>query len=96
MFVIPAGQAACHFMDKNAHGKPTSEDVTRESLIAISYSVPDHALPSEPKTLNTENLVKGANCDDGSEKYRSQLISISNVQSPETKTLPAALGQPKG
>lgn len=96
MFVIPAGQAACHFMDKNAHGKPTSEDVTRESLIAISYSVPDHALPSEPKTLNTENLVKGANCDDGSEKYRSQLISISNVQSPETKILPAALGQPKG
>ncbi|KAJ9680412.1 hypothetical protein PVL29_019671 [Vitis rotundifolia] len=87
---------ACHFMDKNAPGMTTSEDVTRESLIAISNSVPDQALPSEPKTLNTENLVKGANCDNGSEKYRSQLISISNVQSPETKTSPAALGEPKG
>lgn len=86
MFVIPAGQTASHFMDKKGTTEMTSEDATRESLIAISYT-----LPSEPKTASTENLVKGANCNEGAEKRMSDLIAISSgEQSPKTKTLPAA------
>ncbi|GKU92264.1 hypothetical protein SLEP1_g6013 [Rubroshorea leprosula] len=76
-------------MDKTNPGKKVAEEVTRESLIAISYAEPDKVvsskLPSE--NLNGEKLVNGAN-HDGTEKYRSELISISYTESPDIKASP--------
>lgn len=69
-------------MDK-APGKVAPE-VTRESLIALSYSLPDQAL--SPKGL-AENLNGDDSVDDGIEKYRSALIALS-FQSPEIEDLP--------
>ncbi|XP_059435050.1 uncharacterized protein LOC132168006 isoform X2 [Corylus avellana] len=37
----------CWFMDNSVSGNETSEEVTRESLIAISYSLPDKDPTSE-------------------------------------------------
>lgn len=88
--------------------KETSEDATRESLIAISYRLPekkDPRLPEKkdldpefaPENLNkSENLVKGITGGDGEEKYRSKLISISYSESPDTKSVPVGPGDIKG
>ncbi|KAA8538647.1 hypothetical protein F0562_028159 [Nyssa sinensis] len=88
---------SCHFMDKKESAKEASEDVTRESLIALSYRLPEKDLSLElsPEKLNGENLVEGIN-GDGAEKYRSKLISISNSQSPDIKALPVAQEELKG
>ena len=83
-------------MDKSALGKEARDEVTRESLIAISYSLPDQALASKlsPEKINGENLVEGIDSD-GAEKYRSELISISYSESPDTKVLPVNCKQIK-
>lgn len=75
-------------MDKSVSGNETSEEVTRESLIAISYSLPDKDPTSEllSEKVNGE-LVGGTDCT-GEEKHRSNLISISYTQSPDTGVLP--------
>jgi len=69
------------------------EEVTRESLIAISNSLPDKDPASKllSEKLNGENLV-GEIDYSGEEKYRSKLISISYTQSPDTWGLPVAPG----
>ncbi|THG10970.1 hypothetical protein TEA_028063 [Camellia sinensis var. sinensis] len=86
-----------HLMDKKEPGKEVSEDVTRESLIALSYRLPekDLALGFSPENLNSESLVEGID-GDGAERYRSKLISISYSESPEVKTVPVAPGESKG
>ncbi|CAI0471108.1 unnamed protein product [Linum tenue] len=77
-------------MDIQVPFKEVSEEVVRESLIAISYSTPDKAL----NTLyaETEALSSSSNKDGGAvdmsnsgvvEMYMSELISISNYQAPE-------------
>lgn len=78
-------------MDKSAPGKEACEEVTRESLIAISYTLPDNTFASKlsSEIPNREKPVD-AKDDDGAEKYRSELISISNSESPDT------LGELKG
>ncbi|KAG6597232.1 DAR GTPase 2, mitochondrial, partial [Cucurbita argyrosperma subsp. sororia] len=72
-------------MDITVPGKNVSEEVTRESLIAISYSEPESALSSKRPSgkLNSKNLnlVEGKEFD-ADEKYRSELISISFLESP--------------
>ena len=75
-------------MDKSVSGNETSEEVTRESLIAISYSLPDKDPTSElfSEKVNGE-LVGGTDCT-GEEKHRSNLISISYTQSQDTGVLP--------
>lgn len=80
-------------MDKKASGKEISEEVTRESLIAISYSEAekDLSIESEPENSNRENVVKSVN-DDEDNKYRSQLISISYEESPDTEVEPVSPG----
>lgn len=80
-------------MDKTAPEKEVPEEVTRESLISISYSLPENDLTSKPSPdkLNGENLVGGIDCD-GEDKFRSELISISYTQSPDVGGLPVALG----
>uniref|UniRef100_A0A2N9IZZ1 Uncharacterized protein n=1 Tax=Fagus sylvatica TaxID=28930 RepID=A0A2N9IZZ1_FAGSY len=93
-------QAGCRFMDKTVPGKEAPEEVTRESLIAISYPVPDKVptskLSSEKsEKLNSENLVEAIDSN-GEEKCRSELISISYTQSSETGGLPVSPRELKG
>ncbi|KAI8572541.1 hypothetical protein RHMOL_Rhmol01G0207500 [Rhododendron molle] len=90
-----------HFMDKvEQTRKEASEDATRESLIAISYRLPekkDLGPEFAPENLiKSENLVKGITGGDGEEKYRSKLISISYSESPDTKSVPVGPGDIKG
>lgn len=70
-------------MDKSALGKEAREEITRESLIAISYSVPDKALAFKlsSECLNGEKL--GDRGFDGAEKFRSELISITYLESAD-------------
>lgn len=87
-------------MDKTVPGKEAPEEVTRESLIAISYPVPDKVptskLSSEKsEKLNSENLVEAIDSN-GEEKCRSELISISYTQSSETGGLPVSPRELKG
>ncbi|KAI9182143.1 hypothetical protein LWI28_022536 [Acer negundo] len=91
---LSSEQADSHFMDKSTLGNEAREEVTRESLIAISYSVPDKGLASKvsPEKLNGEKQIE-VNDSDGAEKYRSELISISYSQSPDTKILPVTRGE---
>ncbi|TMW93816.1 hypothetical protein EJD97_011112 [Solanum chilense] len=79
-------------MDKKESGKEISEEVTRESLIAISYSEPerDPSVESVPVNSNYENVVKSLN-DARDDKYRSELISISYEESPDTEVQPGEL-----
>ncbi|KAF3638711.1 putative serine/threonine-protein kinase-like [Capsicum annuum] len=81
-----------HYMDKKASGKGISEEVTRESLIAISYSEPEKDLPfieSAPENSNNENVVKSVS-GDTDDKYRSELISISYAEPPDTEVQPVS------
>lgn len=72
-------------MDSRSTCDKVSEELTRELLIAISYSVPekvfDFNLPSE-NCSPVDGLVM-ANGDPVAEKYRSELISISYVEAPD-------------
>ncbi|OIT08310.1 hypothetical protein A4A49_19579 [Nicotiana attenuata] len=72
-------------MDKKEFRKEISEEVTRESLIAISYCEPekDLSVRSRPGNCHAENVVKALNAD-GDDKY-SELISISYEESPDAK-----------
>ena len=72
-------------MDKKEAEKEANEDSTRESLIAISYHLPDKDLDPKliiPKKVNGESFVDGKNCV-GAENYRSKLISISSTDLPD-------------
>ncbi|KAG8363500.1 hypothetical protein BUALT_Bualt19G0028800 [Buddleja alternifolia] len=83
-----------HFMDKKEAGNEHDEDVTRESLIAISYVLPDSEPTAENSPKNTEGDEYNKPLDhDGGEKYRSMLISISYSPSPDTTLLPLLPGQ---
>ena len=75
-----------HFMDIRAPCKEVSEELTRESLIAISYSVPDTAfdLNLSPEAFSSFDGVSVAN-GDITDHYRSELLSISDAQSPDVK-----------
>ncbi|PIN12600.1 hypothetical protein CDL12_14801 [Handroanthus impetiginosus] len=84
-------------MDKKETGKEFPEDVTRESLIAISYRLPEKNLSAEksPRCRNGEKVV-GPPVLDGDEKYRSKLISLSYSPPPDAEVLPALPGQADG
>lgn len=88
--------AALHFMDKKEVGNEMSEELTRESLIAISFSVPDnyHSPSLLPNKPSSDFVGEGIN-GDGAENYRSKLISISNKQSPDIKAQPVSPGEHK-
>lgn len=83
-----------HYMDKKESGKEISEEVTRESLIAISYCQPekDLSIESAPENSNDENVVKSVNSDTR-DKYRSELISLSYAESPDTEVQPVSPGE---
>uniref|UniRef100_A0A2P2J5H6 Uncharacterized protein n=1 Tax=Rhizophora mucronata TaxID=61149 RepID=A0A2P2J5H6_RHIMU len=78
-------------MDKTETGKKAPEEVTRESLIALSYSLPEKVVASKlfGENVDRENLVGGIDGEgDGVDTYRSELISISSLQSPDVQGLP--------
>ncbi|EYU40297.1 hypothetical protein ABFS82_02G134500 [Erythranthe guttata] len=81
-------------MDKKEPRKDPSEDVTRESLISISYGVPEKGTTAEKSTNNNTGGEKVSRPlkHDGDEKYRSELISISDSPSPDVKALPTLPG----
>ncbi|PIN01844.1 hypothetical protein CDL12_25644 [Handroanthus impetiginosus] len=87
-------------MDKIEPSKELIEDLTREQLIAISYRVPDANQNTDqtpeisPKYINGE--VVEPLISDGKEKYRSELISISYLPSPDAVVLPPSPGQLNG
>ncbi|MQL91629.1 hypothetical protein Taro_024243 [Colocasia esculenta] len=65
-----------------------SPEFARESLIAISQSVPETTPPADvpPKGSTVVNVVEINGCS--SEEYRSKLISIAYSESPDVKTSP--------
>ncbi|KAL6124639.1 hypothetical protein ACLB2K_077151 [Fragaria x ananassa] len=75
-------------MDKGVPGKEALNEVTRESLIAISYSEPEKNLTSDK--WNGETLVKAID-DDGEDKF-----SVSNFKVELLKRLEASLADLKG
>ncbi|KAK5804732.1 hypothetical protein PVK06_032383 [Gossypium arboreum] len=72
-----------------------TQELARELLIAISYSVPD----TDPNSDHALKIVDGANgtvaAIDKAEKYRSELISISDT-SPDAQVPPVVLGNHGG
>ncbi|KAL8119409.1 hypothetical protein AgCh_016797 [Apium graveolens] len=76
-------------MDKRQSGKEAAEELTRESLIALSYSLPDkdnsQDLPFPNK--GSDNEVADIN-DEKAENIRSELISISYAELPDINTPP--------
>ncbi|GMH09240.1 hypothetical protein Nepgr_011081 [Nepenthes gracilis] len=93
----------CHLEDTDSYMdikipiKEVPSELTRELLIAISQSVPDTKLPDLKATHENFNGLHGAveMSEDRDEELRSELISISNVRSPDTIALPG-MGSPKG
>ena len=74
-------------MDSISPSKKAIKEVARESLIAISSTLSEESLDlnciSEGKKADG-NLMSYA---DGDDKFRSELISISYVESPDIKFL---------
>ncbi|KAL1546558.1 hypothetical protein AAHA92_23139 [Salvia divinorum] len=76
-------------MDKAEPNKKLTEDSTRESLIALSYKVPANEQPAAtyPKDTRSENACESPHFD-GKEKYRTELISISYLPTPDMEIRP--------
>lgn len=88
-------QTDCHFMDKTVPGNEVPEELARESLIAIAYSLPENPNSKiSSETLNGENI--GGVDSNREEKYRSELISISYTQSPDSGSQPVTPREIKG
>lgn len=73
-------------MDSKSPSIKASEELARELLIAISDSLPDKTLesdfvPEESKDANGSARTNG----DWDDKFRSELISISYVESPDVE-----------
>lgn len=79
-------------MDAILSEKEVSPELIRESLMAISQCVPD-VITTEGSSVNTANTPV-ADQDGGggtAEEYRSKLISISNLQSPNAQPSPTSV-----
>lgn len=64
----------------------SEEEVTRELLIAISYTLPDKLVRPSSENSSGEKPVEDT-FNDGAEKYRSELISISDSDSLDDEGL---------
>ncbi|KAK7406370.1 hypothetical protein VNO78_07994 [Psophocarpus tetragonolobus] len=73
------------YMDSKSPSKKASEELARELLIAISDSSPDKILDSDfvPESKDGNGFARPNG--DWDEKFRSELISISYVESPDVK-----------
>ncbi|RLN09421.1 hypothetical protein C2845_PM11G29640 [Panicum miliaceum] len=56
-----------------------SREAARQSLIAISQSVPETPSPQTVKTPTS--TAENGKLDDGADKYRSKLMSITDLSS---------------
>ncbi|GMI96178.1 hypothetical protein HRI_003287100 [Hibiscus trionum] len=79
-------------MDSKVPSQKVTQELARELLIAISYSVPD----TDPNSDRALKIIDGTNGAmaayvDEDEKYRSELISISDDQSPDAQVPPVVL-----
>ncbi|GMI71751.1 hypothetical protein like AT1G32460 [Hibiscus trionum] len=76
-------------MDSKVPSQKVTQELARGLLIAISYSLPGSDPNSDraSKIVDSANGAVAANVDEV-EKYRSELISISNAQSPDVKVPP--------
>jgi len=72
-------------MDSKSASKKVPEELARELLIAISDSLPDKILDSDivPESEDADGF--GRPNVDWDDKFRSELISISYVESPDVK-----------
>ncbi|TVU28067.1 hypothetical protein EJB05_19575, partial [Eragrostis curvula] len=61
-----------------------SQETARKSLIAISQSIPETPLPKEVKT--PISTAENGKVDDAAEKYRSKLMSITDLSSDAQPT----------
>lgn len=69
-----------------------SEELARELLMGISCSLPQKLLNLDnvPENFDRVDCIPVGN-GDGDEKYRSDLISISYIQSPDVNIVLIAL-----
>ncbi|KAK3035475.1 hypothetical protein RJ639_034445 [Escallonia herrerae] len=93
--LVGSWRGSSRYMDKKEAGEKPAEDLTRESLIAISYRLPDKDPAPGLLPEKLDNVIEGTN-GDRDENYRSKLISISYTQSPDTKSLPVSPGDLEG
>ncbi|ONI06115.1 hypothetical protein PRUPE_5G041600 [Prunus persica] len=73
-------------MDSRGACKEVSDELARELLIAISHPVPDQVLDLSFVPRDRVLVANG----DGDEKFVSELMTISNVPSPDIKNLKQA------
>ncbi|GKB85629.1 F-box family protein, partial [Tanacetum coccineum] len=78
---------SCCYMAERKVGSDVGEDLTRESLIALSYSLPDFDLPLTEFPKNMKSITKAVNTNE-KEKVRCNLISISYAESLDSKNSP--------
>ncbi|KAG8059820.1 hypothetical protein GUJ93_ZPchr0002g24066 [Zizania palustris] len=60
-----------------------SQEAARQSLMEISQSLPETPSPPNPEVKSPSVRATNENHEDGAEKYRSKLISISD-SSPDS------------
>ncbi|THU55495.1 hypothetical protein C4D60_Mb11t07170 [Musa balbisiana] len=78
-------------MDAILSEKKVSTELIRESLMAISQCVPD-VITTEGSFVKTANAPVADQDGDGTaEEYRSKLISITNLQSPNAQPSPTSM-----
>lgn len=72
-----------------ASEKVISQELARESLMAISKCIPDTSLASNrlPEKSVVADVPDQKDCG-GLEDYRLKLISISYIQAPDVQPLP--------
>ncbi|CAN6274867.1 unnamed protein product, partial [Urochloa humidicola] len=76
---------ACCLQLMASPSAPTdSQEAARQSLIAISQSVPETPSPQTEKTPSS--TAENGKLDDGADKYRSKLMSITDLSSDAQPT----------
>ncbi|KAI7752638.1 hypothetical protein M8C21_017725 [Ambrosia artemisiifolia] len=76
------------YMAKREVESEVSVDLARESLIALSYSLPETVISSTELPKSVKNVTEAVNTDE-KDKVRSDLISIAYAESPDAKDSPA-------
>ncbi|KAG8082948.1 hypothetical protein GUJ93_ZPchr0014g46700 [Zizania palustris] len=82
----PVSRKTFWLMASSAAPTEFTQEAARQSLIAISRSVP---AMGEALSIKSPNGVMADGHDDGADKYRSKLISISNL-SPDAQPTPCS------
>ncbi|KAI3796648.1 hypothetical protein L1987_39327 [Smallanthus sonchifolius] len=84
-----------YYMAEKEVRSEVSVNLARESLIALSYSLPDPDLSSTDLPKGAQNATEAVNTDE-KEKVRSDLISIAYTEPPDTKGSPVSPKETNG